>query len=238
MDHAAPANVNRAILFRLLGDSWDAPEVAIQIAANWDREIKIDLSAGTRYTPDQYPAWGEVAATQLLWIEDVQKNPAVSAKSRELYSSIGVVSLVTVPLVASGKPIGSLVLHSSQPWPRTDRESRIYAALADQAAISIENRNLLGQSERRARQLQTSAQIAQAATSILDLDELFNQTVNLILDGFAFDHVQIFLITPDGTDARLVASTGDPGKQLLANKNHLEVASQSVLVRFQRPATP
>src|SRR5262249_43166687 len=230
IDHAAPPNVSRALLVKLLSDDWNSPEAAIEVVANWDRDMGIDL-VGIRFTPEQYPAWPEISTAEMLWIEDVATDPMLSEASRALQQGMGVVSMVNVPLAVAGRPIGALVLSSSEHWNRSEREVRIYTSLADQAAISIENRTLLAQAERRARQLQTSAEIGQAGTSILNLDELFARTVNLIKDSFQYDHVQIFLMSADGTDAELVASTGEPGKQLLAIKRHLLVGSQSVIGR-------
>ncbi|MEP7288911.1 MAG: GAF domain-containing protein [Chloroflexota bacterium] len=229
IDHATPSNVNYATLIKLVSESWDTSDALIEVIANWSPEKSLETGEGVRFRPDQYPAWDEVSSPDILWIEDVTTDPRINEASRNLYESLGVISVVNVPLAMSDQPVGALVFTSSTPWPRSEREIRIYTALADQASIYIENRNLLAQAERRARQLQTSAQIAQAATSILNLDELFDRTVNLIKDSFKYDHAQIFLINPDGTDAQLVASTGEPGKQLLAIKHHLLVGSQSVI---------
>ncbi len=230
IEYAAPPNINRASLITLTTDSWDAPDVAIEIAADWERDGGANLT-GTRLTPDQYPAWNVIASPEITWIDDVATNTELDATSRNLYQNMGIVAVVSVPLATGGKPAGSLVFSSSEPWLRTEREVRIFSSLADQAAISIVNRRLLRQTERRARQLQISAQIAQAATSILNLDELFNQTVYLVKDGFGYDHAQIFLISADGLDAQLVASTGEPGRQLLEIRHHLLVGSSSVIGR-------
>ncbi len=228
IDHAAPPVVSWAGLFRLLAQDWDATGASIEVVANWDPTMNLEL-AGLHFTPGQFPIWTEVSARELIWIEDVAAEPALDEASRSFYRSLGLNSVVNVPLAIGGKPIGALMLGANEAWSRSEREARIYSALADQVAISIENRNLLAQAERRARQLQTSAQVAQAASSILNLGELLDRTVNLIKESFGYDHTQIFLVSPDRTDARLVASTGEAGKQLLAIGHHLPVGSLSVI---------
>jgi nitrate/nitrite-specific signal transduction histidine kinase len=61
--------------------------------------------------------------------------------------------------------------------------------------------------ERRALQLETSAQVSRELTSILDIDDLLTQVVELIRDAFHYYHVHIFLLGPGGDDLVLRAST-------------------------------
>lgn len=228
IDHAAPPIVSWAMLCRLVTPDWTSPGASLEVVASWDRTGGPDLS-GQHFTPDQIPAWVEMASPALVWIEDVAKDVSLSENSRNFYASRNLASVISVPLNTAGRSVGALMLGSSEPWARNEREMRIYTSLADQVAISIENRNLLSQAERRARQLQTSAQVAQAATSILNLNELLDRTVNLIKDSFNYDHVQIFLVNAANTKAELVASTGEAGKQLLAINHSLPVGSVSII---------
>lgn len=227
IDHAAPPVVSRAILARLLSDSWTAENASVEIIADWGQFSGIDL-LDIRFTPDQLPIWPQLSSPNQLWIEDLSHSD-VEPSAQAIYQLLSMNSVIVLPLIVAGRIIGALMLGSANPWPRTEREARIYSALADQTAISMESRDLLQQAQRRARQLQTSAQVSKAAASILDLDELFNNTVNLIQDRFRYDHVQIFLVNANNTDAVLMASTGDAGQQLLAIHHHLGVGSQSVI---------
>ena len=61
--------------------------------------------------------------------------------------------------------------------------------------------------ERRALQLETSAQVSRELTSILDIDDLLTQVVELIRDAFHYYHVHIFLLDSDGHVLVLRAST-------------------------------
>ncbi len=61
--------------------------------------------------------------------------------------------------------------------------------------------------EQRALQLETSAQVSRELTSILDIDDLLTQVVELIRDAFHYYHVHIFLLTQDGDHLALRAST-------------------------------
>ncbi|NWG16134.1 MAG: GAF domain-containing protein [Chloroflexi bacterium] len=100
--------------------------------------------------------------------------------------------------------------------------------------ISFSTRFLINQAARAAgsaRQtanlLQAVAEIGQSLSNLLDMDELFNRSVEMIRDRLGFYHVQMFLVEADA--ARLVASTGDIGKRLLERRHQLPVGSQSVI---------
>jgi len=237
IDHAAPPTVSWAMLIRLLTPAWNATDATIEIAASWSRHSDFSFT-GMRFTPDDLAIWPQLASPDVVWLDNISHDKTLPEDSRTFFQSLGLNSVIIAPMAVGDKPVGALLLGSPEPWLRTEREARIYSSLADQAAITIENRDLLNQAERRARQLQTSAEVSQAASSILQLDELLNRTVNLIRDSFHYDHVQIFLINPDGTDAQLVASTGEAGKQLLGIKHHLAVGSKSVIGQVTANRTP
>lgn len=83
--------------------------------------------------------------------------------------------------------------------------------------------------QRRANQLETITLVGQAITSILDVDELLLEVVNLICARFKFYHAGIFLINPSGEWAVLRQSTGEAGQRMLSRKHRLAVGSQSIV---------
>ncbi len=92
--------------------------------------------------------------------------------------------------------------------------------------------------ERVVAQLRTTAQLAQTASSILELNLLLEFAVNFIRDQFAFYHVQVFLIDTDRRYATLLASTGEAGQALLQRGHRLAVGSQSIIGRVTQNGTP
>ncbi|NJD59214.1 MAG: hypothetical protein C3F13_16140 [Anaerolineales bacterium] len=70
-------------------------------------------------------------------------------------------------------------------------------------ALQIANESL----ERRALQMETSAQVGREITSILDLDTLLNRVVELIQDAFRYYHVQVFLLDRESNQLVLRASS-------------------------------
>jgi PAS domain S-box-containing protein len=222
--------VSTAALIRLIGADWNAPDASIELVAFYSSGKGSDLT-GLRLTPQQFPLWDLISSKEIVWKSDMLTEKNISDDLQSVLDLLEIRSLVVLPLSAAGQTIGAMLVGANEPWERSERELRVFTSLADQAAISMESRNLLQQAERRARQLQTSAQVSRAASSILDLQELLDTTVNLIKASFNYDHVQIFLVEPQGIHARLVSSTGDAGAELLRRKHSLPVGSQSVIGR-------
>ncbi|MBN2471452.1 MAG: GAF domain-containing protein, partial [Anaerolineae bacterium] len=121
---------------------------------------------------------------------------------------------------------------------RQDELGQLNRAIAELASISQENDRLLSQTETRARQLQTSAEVSRAAASILDVSELLPRVVDLIRDAFGYDHVQVFLMDEGHKNALLRASTGPVGQKMLSLKWSLPVGSESVIGQVTANAQP
>jgi len=90
-------------------------------------------------------------------------------------------------------------------------------------------RTLEARVEERTRQVRTAADVARAATSITNLDDLLRRAVELIRDRFGYYHVTIFLLDESGQQAVVRESTGDVGALLKARGHSLAVGSQSII---------
>jgi GAF domain-containing protein len=85
------------------------------------------------------------------------------------------------------------------------------------------------QLQRHTTQLRASAEIGRAATSILDIDELYHTTVNLIHDEFGLYYAGVFLIDETGTWAVLRAASGEIGQQIKAQGHRLALDDHSMV---------
>ena len=83
--------------------------------------------------------------------------------------------------------------------------------------------------ERRAIQLQTTAEIAQVAVQTGDPEPLMSQAIELIRDRFNFYHASVFTLDETGNWAVLRASTGEAGRRLLSRGHRLAVGSASIV---------
>ena len=231
VNYGIPSFISRVMFIRLREKNWDVPNAVADIIGDWSRpEIQTIINlTGIHITEASFPGWALVATADILYIDDIDNAPQVDPDTRALFLSLDIHALVIAPMIVAGRAVGSLLFATPEVHEHSNRELRMFGSLTDQSAIAIENRNLLSQAEARARQILTSSQVGQAATSILNLDELLNRTVSLILASFSYDHVQIFLISADGRDAVLQASTGEAGRHLLESQHSLPVGSSSVI---------
>ena len=230
-EYAFPPGITRAMLFRFLTTGDHAMEGTLLIASDWSRDAEEENLGGRMYLPTESALYNLLNIPDLYYIEDVANNTNLDEETRQLCLSLNMASFVVIPLSVAGRSIGAMIVAANTLYEFGGRELQLYASLADQAAVALDNRALLRQTEARSRQIQTTLDVGRATTSILNLNELLQQTVYLIKDSFGYDHVQIFLINPDGKQAQLQASTGEAGRQLLSIKHSLTVGSTSVIGR-------
>lgn len=83
--------------------------------------------------------------------------------------------------------------------------------------------------ERQARYLEASADVSRAASSILDLEKLLAQAVELIRDRFDLYYVGLFLKDAEGEWAMLRAGTGEAGRILLGRGHRLQIGPTSMI---------
>lgn len=76
------------------------------------------------------------------------------------------------------------------------REQRLFTALAQRAALAVQNAQHFAEERRRAEQFRVIGEVGRL-TSILDIDELLNEIVRLIQQAFGYDHVGLALIEGD-----------------------------------------
>ena len=107
-------------------------------------------------------------------------------------------------------------------------EQRIAAGL-EMLVAKPKNRKLVEQTILRQNQLLTAAaEIANAATSTLELNKLLVISAELIREKFGFYHVSVFLVEPDSNIAVLRASSGQ-ANQLAVGEHQLAIGSKSLI---------
>jgi GAF domain-containing protein len=142
-----------------------------------------------------------------------------------------------VPLIVANDLIGVLAVENElDDNAFSQREVELLQILAGSLAIAINNllqfeavqKALAAQSEQRV-QLQTAAAVAAAATSILDLDELIQSSVNLIQERFDLYYAGLFLIDQETNNAVLQAGTGEAGRIQVERQHKLAVGGRSLI---------
>ncbi len=224
-------HVETVLVAVLYGESWEDPNAFVNIEATWRRrqiEGVLDLQ-GINLTAAQFPAWEQLGNPSVLIINDALEDETLSETQRMALESLDARSLVIIPLRIAGRSIGSIWIGSPHPYEYSERHQRLYESFAEQASLSLEAARLLEQTEHRARQLATTAEVSRTTSAILSLDELLPRLVNIIKDAFSYDHVQIFLMDNTHENAVLRASTGEAGQELLAVHHSLQRGSASII---------
>jgi GAF domain-containing protein/CheY-like chemotaxis protein len=139
-------------------------------------------------------------------------------------------SALVVPIKLRDEIIGVLDLQEldeQRYWTQEDIE--ITTAVADQLGLALENARLFEETQRRAAQLATASEVARDATSILDVEELLHETVNLISNQFNFYHAGVFLMDNENEYAVLRAASSEGGRRMLARNHKLRVGKVGIV---------
>ena len=145
-------------------------------------------------------------------------------------------ALAEVPLRWKGKPLGVLAVFSGRSGRTFAQEDlSLLSLFADQAAAALSSARLfdetqrhLQRAEQRRRELALINRISESISAILNPDELLSQVVELLSERFGYYHVHIFLIDEGGKYLVARAGSGVVGRQLVADKYRLEIASRGL----------
>lgn len=215
-------------LFDSSFNATNTPETITPIAqSSVDEQIHL---ADEPITFSEWPNHEEFMSSQeMLTIHNIESDNRLFGKFREFFHTrLNAEMVVSAPLTIAGRWIGHIYASYPKADEFTENDVTRLVALIGQAAISVNNIELLEETAKRANQLETAAEIAQQASSTLDTTALLNRAVNLIRDRFDFYHSSIFLL--EGMSATVAASTGEAGKQLVENKHSLELREGASII--------
>jgi GAF domain-containing protein len=109
-----------------------------------------------------------------------------SSDAQQLRIDQNIGAVIVAPLVYQENVLGTMTAINTQSQPNFSQDDMdLLTAMANQLAAALLNTELLLQTRKRALQLQTSAEISQASASILELERLLPQAVELIRDRFS-----------------------------------------------------
>jgi sigma-B regulation protein RsbU (phosphoserine phosphatase) len=121
-------------------------------------------------------------------------------------------SALFLPMLIADGVIGAISIQSQEPNSFDEGHLRLLAILANQSASALNNARLYARGQRRLNALTAVAEVGRKLTSILDLNQLLTQVVELIQSRFGYYHAQIFLVERGRDGAYFKASSG--GHQL------------------------
>jgi GAF domain-containing protein/DNA-binding response OmpR family regulator len=139
-------------------------------------------------------------------------------------------SWLGVPLTVGDRMLGVMAVQShTTPRAYDDHDRDLLTAIASQAAIALQNAHLFEETQRRATQLAAAAEVARDATAILDMDQLLDETVDLISAQFGFYHAGVFLVDDTREHAVLRAASSEGGQRMLERGHKLAVGKAGIV---------
>ena len=146
-------------------------------------------------------------------IHDIQADP--DYKLSGLVALGGYRTMLGVPMLREGNPIGVLVLVQSAVRPFTDKQIELATTFADQAVIAIENVRLFEEVQARTRELaqsvdelQALGEVSQAVNSTLELETVLTTIVGRAVQLSRTDTGAIYVFDEERKEFRLHATYG------------------------------
>jgi signal transduction histidine kinase len=150
-----------------------------------------------------------------LVVPDTRNSPYVR---KEMVNS-GVRSIVGVPLTLLDEVIGVFYLNATEPKDFTEEDQDLLGALADQAAVAIENARLYQEARD---EVQATRQLSTLGTAIAALQHRINNTFNIIV--------------PNMTRLRKRVDTSDPTiEEILDIVERNARYTSEIIERIQEP---
>ncbi len=106
-------------------------------------------------------------------------------------------SEIAVPLIVEKRVLGILDVQSDQPNVFKSEDVFTLESLGGQLALAINEAQVYGAERRQGERINAMADASRAVVSILDINDLLDEVVDLVADYFGYDRVHLFLRNGD-----------------------------------------
>ncbi len=144
--------------------------------------------------------------TEALMLGDVEQESEMDARIRAFLKALDYRALVIIPLYGSGRWAGNITIGWHQPREFSAGDRLIAEALIRTAGAVVSSRRAFlaaqtarRETEQRARELETVANVSAAATTLLSVTRLLNTVTSLTRTNFNLTHAHVFLLSDDGS---------------------------------------
>jgi GAF domain-containing protein len=159
---------------------------------------------------------------QTVQVADLRAEAQEFPESSTLGRELGHRTILSVPLLREGVPIGAILLRRTEVQPFTDKQIALLKTFADQAVIAIQNVRLFNELEARNRDLTTALDRQTATSEILrvisdsptDVQPVFDTIVQSAARLCHAANAGVFLT--DGRTLDLPANYGSSSPEVLA----------------------
>ncbi len=148
-------------------------------------------------------------------------------------------SEAVLPLLVENRILGVLDVQSSMVNAFHETDLLVVRSLADTIALAVEGAHLYHNVEEKADQISAVAEIHYALSSILDLDELLKEIVNVIHNRFAIPQVHIYTVHPGRKKVIFQSGSGKLAQKLKTNSFAIDLDSpQGMIPNVARTGQP
>ena len=172
------------------------------------------------YIPDRRSSLETLLAGKTIHIEDVRTDAEYDQRG----ALAGVRTMLGVPLLRDGAPIGVIVLVRSTVRPFDDKQIALIETFATQAVIAIENTRLFEEVQARNRDLTALGEIGRTVSSTLDLNVVLKTIVERAVDLSGTDGGLIFYYRDEVGRFELGETTG-LDEETIARFRKLDIAT-------------
>jgi sensor domain CHASE-containing protein/GAF domain-containing protein len=149
----------------------------IELAGAWDYLGTPRMGPGTRFPIASFPFFDRITSSAALVSQDLLADPGIDDMAKQVLGGLGFKAMAVTPLNARGQWIGVLFAMVEQPHIFTQAELDFHHALADQAAVAIDSRRLLAETQRRAQREHQIYEITSRIRRSPDITTILQTTV-------------------------------------------------------------
>jgi GAF domain-containing protein len=151
----------------------------------------VDHISKVTVTPGRGSLAGRVLSEgRAIHVHDILADPEYEL--REAQRIAGYRTMLGVPLLREGTPIGIMVLTRNSVRPFTEKEIALVGSFADQAVIAIENTRLFEEVQAKTAQLGQSLEYQTATSEVLDVISRSPTDVQPVFDAIAQSAARLF----------------------------------------------
>ncbi len=188
----------------------DAPQLYLQLApASASEEPTLVVDGRRIVDPAERRSLGE---GPIEWLRErphqlVLPDTRLVSPVQPFQTQPTAASAVFTPLVAEGRLYGGITVQSPQRRAFRRRTTAALQLVADQVALGLHTAHQSQKERDTAAQLLMIAEVSRRVAAILDLDELFADTVRLVRETLDYYHVCIFSVDVESREIVLQASS-------------------------------
>ena len=182
-----------------------------------------------RADPPQLWFPSDVWTGKIATLSQTDTGAELRNRNQDWFNHFNICTQAMIPLFNRGGVYGLVLVDYCTSHQFAAQEIALFNLLAVQSATTIAHNLQLVNAQQRVQKIQFGAEISKVTNSILDPQRLFEQSVNLIQDGFEAYYVGLFLVDDAGEWAVLHAGTGAAGEAQMTAGHKLAVDDQSMI---------